>query len=105
MLQVQGGHCSTYNGTVVVFSYNIRVSFLHTSVDYAGPVLIADRKGCGCRFIKSFLAIFACSSTKACYIELVTALSGDAYIAAFNNNKNYGLLTKCEYFGSFYADA
>lgn len=56
--------------------------FLHCSVDYAGPVMIADRPGRGCKLIKSFLAIFVCSSTKACHIELVTALSSEAYIAA-----------------------
>ncbi|XP_047986591.1 uncharacterized protein LOC125226606 isoform X1 [Leguminivora glycinivorella] len=56
--------------------------FLHCCVDYAGPVLIADRKGRGCKLIKSFLAIFICNSTKACHIELVTALSSEAYIAA-----------------------
>lgn len=58
--------------------------FLHCSVDYAGPVMIADRKGRGCRLIKSFLAIFICNSTKACHIELVTALSSEAYLAALN---------------------
>lgn len=61
---------------------DLEFPFLHCSVDYAGPVLIADRKGRGCRLIKSFLAIFICSSTKSCHIELVTALSSEAYIAA-----------------------
>ncbi|XP_028168270.1 uncharacterized protein K02A2.6-like [Ostrinia furnacalis] len=58
--------------------------FLHCSVDYAGPVLIADRKGRGCKLIKSFLAIFVCNSVKAIHIELVTALSSEAYLAALN---------------------
>ncbi|KAL0818992.1 hypothetical protein ABMA28_008279 [Loxostege sticticalis] len=58
--------------------------FLHCSVDYAGPVLIADRKGRGCKLLKSFLAIFICNSVKALHIELVTALSSEAYLAALN---------------------
>lgn len=58
--------------------------FLHCSVDYAGPVMIADRKGRGCKLIKSYLAIFVCNATKACHVELVTALSSEAYIAALN---------------------
>ncbi|KAL0902136.1 hypothetical protein ABMA27_000080 [Loxostege sticticalis] len=58
--------------------------FLHCCVDYAGPVLIADRSGRGCRLIKSYLAIFICSSIKACHLELVTALSSEAYLAALN---------------------
>ncbi|KAL0841161.1 hypothetical protein ABMA28_014907 [Loxostege sticticalis] len=57
---------------------------LHCSVDYAGPVLIADRKGRGCKLLKSFLAIFICNSVKALHIELVTALSSEAYLAALN---------------------
>ncbi|XP_063636012.1 uncharacterized protein LOC134806617 [Cydia splendana] len=61
---------------------DLEFPFLHCCVDYAGPVLIADRKGRGCKLIKSFLAIFICNSTKACHIELVTALSSEAYIAA-----------------------
>lgn len=61
---------------------DLEFPFLHCSVDYAGPVLIADRKGRGCKLIKSFLAIFVCNSTKACHIELVTALSSEAYLAA-----------------------
>lgn len=46
--------------------------------------MIADRKGRFCRLIISFLAIFICNSTKACHIELVTALSSEAYLAALN---------------------
>lgn len=61
---------------------DLEYPFLHCSVDYGGPLLIADRKGRGCKLIKSFLAIFICNSTKACHIELVTALSSDAFIAA-----------------------
>lgn len=62
----------------------LQFPFLHCCVDYAGPVLVADRKGRGCRLVKSFLAIFICNSIKACHIELVTALSSEAYLAALN---------------------
>lgn len=63
---------------------DLEFPFLHCSVDDAGPVMIADRKGRGCKLIKSYLAIFICNSVKACHIELVTALSTEAYIAALN---------------------
>lgn len=63
---------------------DLEFPFLHCSVDYAGPVMIADRKGRGCKFIKSYLAIFICNFIKACPIELVTVLSTEAYIAALN---------------------
>ncbi|XP_023947649.2 uncharacterized protein LOC112052703 [Bicyclus anynana] len=58
--------------------------FLDCNCDYAGPVMIADRVGRGCKLIKSYVAIFICNSTKACHIELVTALSSKAFIAALN---------------------
>lgn len=61
---------------------NLEFPFLHTSVDYAGPVLVADRKGRGCRLIKSYLCIFVCLAVKAVHIELVTDLTKEAYMSA-----------------------
>lgn len=56
--------------------------FKTTGVDYAGPLLAADRKGRGCRLIKVYVALFVCFSTKAIHLELVTDLTKDAYIGA-----------------------
>ncbi|XP_062528624.1 uncharacterized protein LOC119628383 isoform X1 [Bombyx mori] len=61
---------------------DLQFPFLNCSVDYAGPILIADRKGRGCKLVKSYLCIFVCLAVKAVHIELVTALSSEAYIAA-----------------------
>lgn len=58
--------------------------FLHCSVDYAGPVMIANRKGRGCQLIKSYLCIFVCLATKAVHLELVTDLTKEGYMAALN---------------------
>ncbi|KAL0879208.1 hypothetical protein ABMA27_002991 [Loxostege sticticalis] len=58
--------------------------FLNCSVDYAGPVFIADRKGRGCKLIKSYLCIFVCLAVKAVHIELATDLTKEAYMAALN---------------------
>lgn len=58
--------------------------FLHTGVDYAGPILISDRKGRGSRLIKSYICIFVCYAVKAVHLELVTDLTKEAYIAALN---------------------
>lgn len=63
---------------------HLKHPFLNSSVDYAGPVLIADRKGRGCRLIKAYLCIFVCLAVKAVHIELVTDLTKEAYKAALN---------------------
>lgn len=58
--------------------------FLNCAVDYAGPILIADRKGRGCKLLKSYLCIFICLAVKAVHLELVTDLSKEAYMAALH---------------------
>lgn len=58
--------------------------FLNTAVDYAGPVMILNRKGRGSRLIKSYLCIFICLAVKAVHIELVTDMSSDTFLAALN---------------------
>lgn len=63
---------------------HLEFPFLHCSVDYAGPVFIADRKGRGCKLIKSYLCIFVCLAVKAVHIELVTDMTKEAYMAALN---------------------
>lgn len=63
---------------------NLEFPFLNSSVDYAGPILIADRKGRGCRLIKSYICIFVCLAVKAVHLELVTDLTKEAYMAALN---------------------
>ncbi|KAL0859308.1 hypothetical protein ABMA27_011110 [Loxostege sticticalis] len=63
---------------------NLEFPFLNSSVDYAGPILIADRKGRGCKLIKSYICIFVCLAVKAVHLELVTDLTKEAYMAALN---------------------
>ncbi|XP_070138639.1 uncharacterized protein [Drosophila bipectinata] len=57
--------------------------FLHTGLDYAGPVSIKTSTGRTPRFGKAWFAIFVCLSTKAIHIELVSDLTTSAFIAAF----------------------
>ncbi|XP_063634977.1 uncharacterized protein LOC134805636 [Cydia splendana] len=56
--------------------------FLHTGMDFAGPVLIADRKGRGSKTIKSYILVFVCLSVKALHVELVTSLTTESFLAA-----------------------
>ncbi|XP_052738126.1 uncharacterized protein LOC128198186 [Bicyclus anynana] len=58
--------------------------FLTTGVDYAGPVLILNRKGKGSRLTKSYICVFICFAVKAVHLELVTDLTKEAYLACLN---------------------
>lgn len=49
-------------------------------VDFAGPFLITDRKGRGCRITKCYLSLFVCFSTKAVHLELASDLTTDCFI-------------------------
>jgi len=51
------------------------------SVDYAGPLTIkggAKRKP---TYINAYVAVFVCLETKACHLELASALTTEAFIA------------------------
>lgn len=56
--------------------------FLHTGVDYAGPILLRTTKGRGHRAYKAFIAIFVCLSTRAVHLEVVSDYSADAFLDA-----------------------
>ncbi|XP_030753174.1 uncharacterized protein LOC115880177 [Sitophilus oryzae] len=55
--------------------------FYVTGVDYAGPFLIKDRQGRGCRTSKAYIAVFVCFATRALHLELVSALTTEAFLA------------------------
>ncbi|XP_011261040.2 uncharacterized protein LOC105254185 [Camponotus floridanus] len=57
--------------------------FLHTGVDYAGPILIRTSRGRGHRASKGFISVFVCLSTKAVHLEAVTDYTAEAFLAAF----------------------
>lgn len=58
--------------------------FSNTAVDYAGPIMIANRKGRGCQMKKAYIAVFVCLAVRAVHIELVTDLTSEGFIAALN---------------------
>lgn len=57
--------------------------FLHTGIDYAGPLFIKTWKGKNTRQYKAYIAVFICYSTSAVHLELITDYSADAFIAAY----------------------
>lgn len=57
--------------------------FLHSGVDYAGPINIRTTKGRGYRSYKGYICLFVCMCTKALHLEAVTDMSTQAFLAAF----------------------
>ncbi|XP_043661485.1 uncharacterized protein LOC122625466 [Drosophila teissieri] len=57
--------------------------FQHTGLDYAGPIAIKESKGRTPRIGKAWFSIFVCLTTKALHIEIVSELTTQAFIAAF----------------------
>ncbi|XP_011260138.2 uncharacterized protein LOC105253672 [Camponotus floridanus] len=56
--------------------------FLHTGVDYAGPLMLRTSKRRGHRAYKGYLAIFVFMSTRAVHLEAVSDNSADAFLDA-----------------------
>ncbi|XP_050561406.1 uncharacterized protein LOC118271003 [Spodoptera frugiperda] len=54
--------------------------FSTIGTDFAGPFLITDRKGRGCKITKSYLCIFICFRYKCVHLELVSDLSMEAFL-------------------------
>ncbi|XP_011312152.1 uncharacterized protein [Fopius arisanus] len=58
-------------------------AFLHTGVDYAGPMPILKWRPTNAQPASVHIAVFVCLSTSAVHLELVTRQTTDAFIAAF----------------------
>lgn len=58
-------------------------AFVHTGVDYAGPIKVTLCRRRGQRSQKAYICLFICFVTKAVHIELVTDVSSDTFISAF----------------------
>jgi hypothetical protein len=63
---------------------NVRVAtstpFHFTGIDFAGPFMIANKKGRGSRNTKAYLCVFVCLTTKAIHLEVVSDLTTEAFI-------------------------
>lgn len=57
--------------------------FLHSGVDYAGPVHIRTAKGRGHRAYKGYICLFVCMCTRALHLEVVSDMTTQAFLAAF----------------------
>lgn len=59
-------------------------AFIKSGVDYVGPVLLKEGGVRSKRRVKAYIAVFVCFTTKAIHIELVSNLSSESFISAFN---------------------
>jgi len=57
--------------------------FLHTGIDYAGPVMLRTTKGRGHKTHKAFIAVFVCLSTKAVHVDVASDYTAEAFLAVF----------------------
>ncbi|XP_015120508.1 uncharacterized protein LOC107043488 [Diachasma alloeum] len=57
--------------------------FLHSRVDYVGPLTLLTWRGRGAKTFKGFLAIFVCFTTSAVHIELVSDYSTQGFLASY----------------------
>lgn len=53
-------------------------------MDYAGPILIASRKGRGGQLEKAYIAVFVRLAVRAVHIKLVADLTSEGCITALN---------------------
>lgn len=58
--------------------------FARVGVDYAGPLQMREVQLRKSRIYKVYIAVFVCFSVKAVHLEVVTELSTDAFLAAFD---------------------
>lgn len=60
--------------------------FENVGIDYAGPVKLIIRRGQGSKNIenKTYIAVFVCFVTKTMHLELVSNLSTEAFLDAFD---------------------
>lgn len=57
--------------------------FLHTGVDYAGPILIKESLKTKTNKRKCWIVLFVCLNTRAIHLDIVTDLTSAAYIQCF----------------------
>lgn len=71
-------------GTLPAASVNMSRAFVHSGIDYAGPMEVLKLRKRGQRQVtKGYVALFVCICTKAVHIELVSDMTTDTFLSAF----------------------
>lgn len=81
----QGRTVTPVMGDLPQYRLHADFAFVHVGTDYAGPVMISNRKGRrGAQLMKAYICVFICFTVKAVHLELVTDLTKESYLAALN---------------------
>ncbi|XP_024893685.1 uncharacterized protein LOC112468635 [Temnothorax curvispinosus] len=59
-------------------------AFVHTGVDYAGPLLVRNALGRGYKAHKAYIALFVCLTTRAVHLELVSDYTSATFVAFYH---------------------
>lgn len=59
-------------------------AFSRVGTDYGGPYLIKECKRRNTKTTKVYMALFVCMATKSIHVEIVSDLTTDAFLAAFD---------------------
>lgn len=71
--------------------------FLHVGVDFTGAIYIRSSMGRSCKYVKGYICLFVCLSTKALHLELVTDLTSQAFICALKRFTSRRGICQCIY--------
>ena len=69
---------STLNSDLPNFCIDNSPPFIHTGIDFAGPLLVSDKE-----HAKYYVYLFTCAVTRAVHLEIVDSLGVDSFIHAF----------------------
>lgn len=58
-------------------------AFLHTGIDYAGPIQMKETLKTRTNFRKVWIAVFVCMVTRAIHLDIITDLTSAAFIQCF----------------------
>ncbi|XP_067623897.1 uncharacterized protein [Eurosta solidaginis] len=81
--RLRGKMCEQMMGTLPACRVRPARPFVHTGVDYAGPIQVRPDRRKGNVVIKGYIAVFVCMVSKAVHLEFVSDLSTKAFIMAF----------------------
>ena len=79
--QVNANTCQQKKVQMPLQRVTVVKPFQEVGVDYAGPLLVKRVSSCRPVLEKAYVAAFTCMCTRAVYLELVSSLSTDAFLA------------------------